>query len=366
MHFLILFVMAGAAFFIVEGTDRLTNGEVYLASLQLLAQEATAPLQQTLEETPKQPLITEEQPKQPIQVQEEPVEEKEEFVDPREVRDATRQIKQLKADLKRFTTQLKKLANNADDLAVIEKIRGELDQILAVLANKSASGSELREALQDFYSNEYWEQANVIRAKLELPREIKQITTSLKRVERVLKAKATKTIGIDVEKTQQAVEEMKRNLEEVSSQYKNGNLEAAMEAMQFFHEGGHPGEIEGTIFRLRDIKNQIKRIKDATVRAEIENVLREVIDEFNQGNYRDAREILDEYADDIMRLIKNFMRTKAKVGDGEQQFSKIRDLDGLIQQKLNEKEQVRVEKQAPKVETPVESPVQQAPTTTGQ
>lgn len=372
MNILPIIAFIGASVLAVEGMNVITGGEVYTASLERLAQESSLPpmpptdqLQQN-EPLPPQPPSDQQQPppqdqkqlppqeqqnqqfppgpqqefqQQPPQPLEEFEEERGEFVDPREIRDAMREIRQLKSELKRFVTQLKRLANNADDLARINEILSQLNGFYAVLSNNSADASELRDAIDEFRGNQYWDEMNKIRAKVELPREIKQISTTLKRIEKTIKLKTMQNIGLDLTKVRQTIGEMKQNLQTVQEQYQSGNLEEAMDTMQYFHEGGHPGEIEGTIFRIRDIKQRMKQVKDQSVRSEVNNVLQEVIDTFNAGEYRDARETLDEYADDIMQLIDKFIRSQTKRGfDKQDSVSKIKNLDGLIKGKLQGKE----------------------------
>ena len=94
--------------------------------------------------------------------------------------------------------------------------------------------------------------------------------------------------------------------------------------------------------RIRDIKNLLKRVKDEAIRAEVDRILQEVIATFNNGEYRDARETLDEYADDLQNLINKYLittgrgRGKGKI-NREESFSRIRNLEGLIKSKLQEK-----------------------------
>ncbi|MEK7209676.1 MAG: hypothetical protein AAB670_02020, partial [Patescibacteria group bacterium] len=118
-----------------------------------------------------------------------------------------------------------------------------------------------------------------------------------------------------------------------------GNYQEAHEEMRLFHEGGHPGEIEGVIFRIRDIKNMAKRVKDMAVRAEVDGVLQEVIDAFNAGEYRDARETMDEYADDLQRLISQLVQAQSRRGYNRRDSStKVQSLGDLIAKKLQEAE----------------------------
>ncbi len=245
----------------------------------------------------------------------------------------------MRNDIKRnYLRQLKKIASEAD-VSKLNEILADLDKFQNIIGNRNADVSDIRDAIQEFRDAQYWEILNAMRARLQIPQEIKQITQSLKRLERTAKTKAVQNLGFNMERVGQAIAGMKQNIEAVQNHYNNGEFEEAQEAMQEFHQGFNPGDLESTIFRVRDIKNMLKRVKDTGIRAEVEKVLQEVIDTFNNGEYRDARETLDEYADDLQNLINKYLVTtgwgwgKKKI-NREESFSRIRSLEGLIKAKL--------------------------------
>lgn len=360
----------------IEGINVLTGGEVYLASVQQLAQETQQSLPQpTTEVQPQQPQPPPpppperprvgpppgEQPTkpghpgdkgQPPMVDE--GEEHEGFFDPREIQQILREIKQLRADIKRISNQLRKIAGSEGDIAALTEISSQLTQHQTAISNPSASNSELREAAQDFRDSNFWEQINKYRAKAELPKQIKEISNQLKRLERTIKVKAVQNLGLNLGQVQQSLAEIRQNLQVVQDNFNSGNYEEAMEAMQYFHEGGWPGEIEGTIHRVREIKRMLNQVKDRAIRAEVEKTLQEVIDAFNEGNYRDARETLDEYADDIQRLISQFLRASRGKINRQESLNKIRSLEDLIKSKLQDVEERR-ENRSNNQQIPVQS-----------
>ncbi|MEK7541251.1 MAG: hypothetical protein AAB533_00130, partial [Patescibacteria group bacterium] len=351
----------------LEGLDRLTGGEVYLASVRQLAQagsstlpqespappapsspdQAPAPVPQAPQPSPPQPPPP--PPSEPSghspgpQGQGETGESEEgpqDFVDPREVQQVLREIKDLRSQIRQIANRVRKNAAFSDESARLAAIAAELDRAQTAIKSASPTGGALRDAVQDFRDAQYWDEMNKIRAKVELPNEIKQIETSVKRLERLLTVKSVQNIGLNLETVRARASEMREHAAAVRAHLASGNLEEAMEEMQFFHESGHPGEIEGTIFRLRDIKQMLKRVKDEQIRAEVDKVLQEVVDAFNAGEYRDARETLDEYADDLQRLIQRFFTLQMQKGrNREDSFSRIRNLDALIRAKLEEPDQ---------------------------
>lgn len=263
------------------------------------------------------------------------------FIDPREIQQILKEIKQLRSDIKRIGNQLRKIAGTEADIASLTEIRSQLDKYQTVLSNSSLPMSELRETAQDFRDSNFWEQLNKYRAKAELPQQIKQIASQLKRLERIVKTKAVQNLGLDFGKVEASLAEIRQNLQAVQVNFNSGNYEEAMEAMQYFHDGGWPGEIEGTIHRVREIKRMLNQVKDVSIRAEVDKVLQEVINAFNEGNYRDARETLDEYADDMQRLISQFLRASRGRINRTESLSKIRGLEDLVKSKLQEVEEKR-------------------------
>ena len=141
-------------------------------------------------------------------------------------------------------------------------------------------------------------------------------------------------MGLNIDKAKELVIQMKQNSDKVQELYNTNNYEDAGELLKDFHDNGHPGDIESTITRVRDIKNTLKRIRDAEVKTAVEEVLQEVIDKFNSGEYRDARETLDEYSDDLMRLVNQF--AKAKTINKGASRTQIESLGNLIEKKLQE------------------------------
>lgn len=380
---LITLAILGASLAGIEGINVATGGKIYLAAVeQLIAQETQQTLPQPVTATqiststppsPERPVVGpplgEQPPKSlPAQKQNQPqppqpfIEEEDEherFFDPREVQQILREIKQLQSDIKRISNQLRKIAGSEGDIAALNEIRSQLDQHRAAISAPSASNSQLQEAAQDFRDSNFWEQLNKYRAKAELPQQIKQLSSQIKRLEKTIKVKAVQNLGLNFEHVQQVLAEMKQNLQIVQNNFNSGNYEDALEAMQFFHEGGWPGEIEGTIHRVRDMKRMLSQVKDQSIKAEVDKILQEVINAFNEGNYRDARETLDEYADDIQRLISQFLRVspRGKINKNES-LSKIRGLEDLIKSKLQEVEERRESKSGNR-EVPVQAIPQQ-------
>lgn len=118
--------------------------------------------------------------------------EPQEFIDPREIQQTLRDIKQMRNDIKRNLLRQAKKIGSETDVAQLNEILADLDRFQNTIGNSSADVSELRAAIEDFRDNQYWERLTKIRARLEIPKEIKQITLSVKRLERTVKTRAVK------------------------------------------------------------------------------------------------------------------------------------------------------------------------------
>lgn len=330
----------------VEGLNTATGGELYVASLRSLAQESTqapvAPPPATFQQEPiQQPLP----PQEPQIEQQPPFEENgRNYIDPEEIKGSLREIKDLKLEFRRLAAKAKKVKAYAEALAKINEVLAELDKYQKLLSNKSVENLELREANDEFRENNYWDELEKFRLKIEFPKEAKQINLILKRLEKMIKQKAFAKLGLNFDKVTEYIAETRGLIDAIQAHLNAGEIEEAIEVMRSQGDRPHPGEIEGTLHRIRDIKQRMNRIKDAAIRAEIDGVLQDVINAFNEGEYRDANQTLDEYADDLLDLINKLTRVR---WSDEEKFSRIRGLEELINSKLQQMDAEQEQQEQP-------------------
>lgn len=253
-------------------------------------------------------------------------------VDPRQVQQSLNDINRFRSEIKNTIRQVKKQAS-ASELEELNNIVAEVNKIYSTASNSSDS-TDTQEAIQSFYENGYHDKVNNIRMRTQIPQELKQFQQSFKRVDKILQTKAVQSLGLNIDKAKQAVAEMKQGVNSVQSEYSAGNYDDAQSNLQDLHDIGQPGDIESTIARVRDIKNTLKRIRDAEVKTAAEKILQEVVDKFNNSEYRDARETLDEYSDDLMKMVNQFAR--AKTLNRNTSKTQIKNLGNLIEKKLQE------------------------------
>lgn len=293
---------------------------------------------------------------EPMPVVEEP-EDMEEFVDPREVQQVLREIKDMKRELNRISKQLKKMPNSADDLNQVSALLGEIQNY----ENSIKSGTNLRETIQDFRDAQIWEQIQRFRAKIEIPKEIKQWNKEFKRLEKILKQKSFQKLGLDIEKVKVKLQVMKDSLAKVEQYYNSGDLENAIEELDELRQDVNPGEIMSVFQQVREVTDRMRRIKDEEIRGQIEQILQEVRDNFNEGEYRIARELMDENRGEILKIISASFKKGSEKQNLMEMFEKLEE---KMKEKAEEKKVTPTTPPAPEIpKTPptTETPSQVLP-----
>ena len=258
----------------------------------------------------------------------------EDFVDPREVQQVLREIKDQKRELTRMAKQVKKLAGG-------NSILGEISALLEQLAgfeNSINEGVDLRGAIQEFRDAQIWEELNKIRARVEIPRELAQWNKEIKRLEKMLKQKKYQNMGLDLTMAGSKVGEIKETLSRVQEFYNNSDFESAMEEFDGLRQDLHPGEIMNVVQRMQELTNRLKAVKNAEVKERVKEAFSEVISNFNEGEYRIARELMDESWNDIMQMINQALSVGKKKGASKQNIFQMTDkIQNQMKNKSEEK-----------------------------
>lgn len=266
--------------------------------------------------------------------QEQFVEEKEEmeFVDPREVKNALRDIKRMQGDLKRFMKQMKKLPNSADDIAAMNALLAQLAEHYKLISKPPADMS-LREALQEYWDARLWEEVDQFRAKVEIPKELKNIEKDLKRLKKLVVLKPFKNLGFDMNALAQNISEIETAYNETKINYAQGNMEDAWSALEVIHSGMNPGEVMGVLYQTREIKDKLKAIKNKDLKEAIEDLLADVIESANNGDFREANHVLSDIRNELLKIMNQFMKKPMPFDDKTR--AKLEKLEEIVQSKLN-------------------------------
>ncbi len=207
-------------------------------------------------------------------------------VDPRELKQVLSEIKRLQGDVKRLTSQAKKAKVNGTVAQELETMSQELAGFAAILAG--AEDADKRGAIEEFRDGEYFEKINEIRAKIEVPQSLKKLAQAVKKLEKSLKTKAVKALGLNLEGANAAVAEIKQKIQAVQELFNSGEYEDARAELREIYENGGPQDIESAILRIRDAKTALKRAREETLRQKIQQMLDAAISAFNNGEYQEA------------------------------------------------------------------------------
>ena len=259
-----------------------------------------------------------------------------EFVDPKQVKNALKELKNIQSELKRFLKQVKKLPNSTDDAATINDL---LTQATGFYKNISAPPEDmsLREAMQEFWDARLWDEVNVIRAKVELPKELISIAKDLKKAKKLITQKMYTNLGLDISVVSGALSEVEAAYNEAKTNYDQGNMEDAQMAMEPIHSGLHPGEIMGVLYQMKEIKDRMKGLKNKEVKAIVDELLVDVIDSANAGDFREANQAMNDIKSELMKIMQKYMKSTSKLDDANK--AKFDKLEQIISDKLGAEKQ---------------------------
>lgn len=301
--------------------------------------------QQPTTSTPQMPIINEKSATS-TETQVMPIVEEEmeiEVVDPREVKNALNDIKRLKSELARYIKQLKKLPNSANDIVFCNDLTNKLTEHYNAIKMPKEDES-LRANLQDFWDGRYWDEINVIRAKVELPREVKAMSTELKKAQKLLKQKAFQKLGFDMEAMKAKLDEIQVALTEVQTAQRAGDLEAAMESLQGIQSDTHPGDITSLLYQMKEVKDRTKAVRNKEVKEIINDILQEVIDTADGSDFREANMALNDARAELLKLASKYMKGQGVLDDNMR--AKFDQLEAKMQEKMGGgmKEEVKPDK----------------------
>lgn len=253
------------------------------------------------------------------------------FVDPQEIKQVLRQIKDIRREANKILKKAKKLTGVDNEIAKLNDLLSQLGNFETAVKN-TMSSEDPREALQEFYDARLWEVMEGVRATIELPNELKMIEKDLKRVEKLISSKTFVVEKIDMNVVKAKIEEIKNAISEARNQLSQSNFEEAREAMQVIYEGSHPGEIMGVLNQLRDITRPIKKAKQE-IKDIVYEALSPVLEAVNNGEFRDANMMLNEINRELWRLLPK-IESRGKIN--EEVRSKMQQLEQKLQQKVQE------------------------------
>lgn len=266
---------------------------------------------------------------------------------PNEIKNVFKQIGDLAREVKNLRKQAKtnKVGGMDEQLNTFEAKLGVIQSKI-----KETPLDDVREVLEEFYQENYWEQLNPIRAKIELPREFKEIERRLLESEKLINSKsvlkALEGLGIKVEAVKNKITEIRASYEAAKSMMTLGEFEDLEETLQPIREN-HPGMISGTLNGVRDFWNRLRQVKDKEVQEAILGFLDPVVNAVNEGDYQELMYIQKEIGPQLDRLLNKAMQANLRGKTKSNFLENLEKLEALIEGKLNERETQEQRESAP-------------------
>lgn len=254
---------------------------------------------------------------------------REEFVEPREIKDALRQLNEIKREAQRTLKKAQKSANFVNEINELNTLLVDINNSYGSI-NNASGGSAQREALQEFYDAQLWETMNAIRIKIEFPNELKMIERDLKKLEKLVSSKNFSLEKVDANVIPSKIHEIKSAIAEARNFFNQGDFEEAREALSVVHEGSHPGEIISIAHQLREINKRLKSVKKE-VKEEFHEVLSPVYEAFNNGDFQEANMMMSDISNDLWRLLDKLKNKRSGLNNELQ--NKLRGLEERLQNK---------------------------------
>lgn len=219
-------------------------------------------------------------------------------IDPREIRQTLRDITQMQRELKRFLSTLKK---SKADTSEVGQLLEKINQYRTAI-----SGSDMeavRDAVHEFRDENYWETIQMIRAKVELPKQLAQMKKELTKLEKTIKAAVYQKMGVNVGSIIAYISDSRARISQMESLLNAGDFDELNSLMQENQETPMPGELMEALSRLKEVDSRMKKVKDAGAKTKIQEILNEVIQLMNGGEYREARDLMNQNTQQIQQVI---------------------------------------------------------------
>ena len=82
----------------------------------------------------------------------------------------------------------------------------------------------------------------------------------------------------------------------------SGDFDELNSFMQENQDTPMPGELLEVLSRLKEVDSRLKRVRDAGAKAKIQEILSGVIQLVNEGEYREARDLMNQNTQQIQQI----------------------------------------------------------------
>ncbi|MBI4249977.1 hypothetical protein HY622_00075 [Candidatus Uhrbacteria bacterium] len=262
---------------------------------------------------------------------------REQFVPPQEVKNAVRDIKRQMSEINSMLRKIKSLK--------LDKMQEPLNDLLNKLGAYHVSitksfGADQREALQNYWDAQLWDQINGFNAQINIPNDLNRSKKDLERLEKKFSQstykKALEYFNFDIVDFVELAAAKKKVISTIEELLASGDAGGAQELMQenFYNpEGWHPGDLQGLLDMFRDMQQRMKRVKDEEVKAAIIELLEPIIDAMKEGDVRGARETMEQLTHELQKYEDQLFKAYPQ-GIGKKTRANLDNLQSLIEKKF--------------------------------
>jgi tetratricopeptide (TPR) repeat protein len=237
----------------------------------------------------------------------------------------SREIKDLQRQIKELTKQATK-QNSTDEIAKLNEIINQLNDFAKNIKTPPTDSSQ-REVIQNFRDGQYWEIINGIRAKIEFPRQVKNLEKEILKVEKKMKQKAYQVAISEFPSIKEKLDEIKAAINEAKANFEAGDLEEALQSLRF-QEDIHSGDINCVLDFLPYIYNRTKKLKDGEIKQAIEDILNELFEMIRQGDFREACQGFNNIRPELEKIMQAALSSRQTINPAMQ--AKIDKLQSLF------------------------------------
>lgn len=267
---------------------------------------------------------------------------REEFVPPQDIKNAFNDIKRQTKELEKFKKQLLKAASGSDTKTI--------DDLLTQIAGHKTSietskGRDQRDALNEFWGSNYWEEVNKVRFRVELPKQLKDLAKELKFLDKDLGSrsvtKAFEFFGIGMDTVKKLLESKKSTMTQMQTLVDQGNYDQAGEILEEdVHQGWHPGDLRHFVGMMRETSDRMKSVKDEAIKDQILTIIDPIVASLNEGDVRGAKEAMIEFTEQMRKyesLFRPYYQGGTRRADKKTQGA-LDKLEQLINEKIKKGE----------------------------
>ena len=184
-----------------------------------------------------------------------------------------------------------------------------------------------------------------MREYAEIPRNLCGASKDLKALDRFVGqknlGKALSFFGIDLSLVKNALTVKRATIDQINAALSSGDADEAQALMEeSIYQGWHPGDLRHALDMFRESYDTLRFLKgDSEIREEVMAVLEPIVEAFNAGEYRESRDALVQFTNELRPYRQYFERSgKSGLNLDAKTRKLLNKLEATIEQKLGSDE----------------------------